>query len=227
MDVKYQDQEFAILDKAANLPVTHNSHMPKDADYLNKLAGQFFNETIYNPHRLDSKTSGLTIVCFNKTTLEAFNAMFRNSEIQKTYTALVKGDIPESGSIDREVFDRKKRKKLSALTEYKRISRFETKELDKNNNPIILNILEINIHTGRWHQIRQHLSGLRFDLVGDTQHGDWDFNKRVMDEVGINRMCLHASKLKFQHPESKENLTITSETPVEFQKIIEHYTSKL
>jgi tRNA pseudouridine65 synthase len=220
MEIIYQDKEFAVLNKAVNLPVTHNSHMPKDALYLNKIAGNYFNENIYNPHRLDSKTSGLTIVCFNKAILESFNHMFRNAEIQKTYTALVKGDIPESGIIDKEIFDRKKRKKLAALTEYERINRIETKALDKNGKTIILNILKIIIHTGRWHQIRQHLSGLRFDLVGDTQHGDWDFNKRVANEIGINRMCLHASELKFRHPITNELLHLKSEVPEDFHAIL-------
>lgn len=220
MNIIYQDKEFAILDKEVNLPVTHNSHMPKDAIYLNKLAGNYFKENIYNPHRLDAKTSGLIILCFNKEVLESFNKMFRNSEIEKTYIALVKGDVPETGIINTPVFDRKKRKKLSALTEFERKQRHETGQTDKNGNPLILNLLKIKLHTGRWHQIRQHLSSLKYDIIGDTQHGDWDLNKKLTNATGIDRICLHAYELKFEHPRTNETLHFKSEIPEVFDTIM-------
>ncbi|MDA3911180.1 MAG: pseudouridine synthase [Bacteroidales bacterium] len=220
MKIIYQDEEFAVLDKEVDLPVTHNSHMPKDAVYLNKLAGNYFNKNIYNPHRLDAKTSGLIILCFNKTVLETFNRMFRDSEIEKNYTAVVKGDIPESGVIDKEVFDRKKRKKLSALTEFEREQREATGQTDKNGDPLILNLLKIKLHTGRWHQIRQHLSSLKYDIIGDTQHGDWDLNKKLTNATGINRICLHASELSFVHPDTGKKLHLKSEIPEVFYAIL-------
>ncbi|MEA1873471.1 MAG: pseudouridine synthase [Bacteroidota bacterium] len=226
MKIVYKDNAFAVLDKEVNLPVTHNSHMPKDADYLNKLAGKYFDKNIYNPHRLDGKTSGLIIVCFDKTTLEQFNQMFRQSEIEKYYVALVKGNVPESGVIDKAVYDRKKRKKLSALTEYERISYRDTGGFDKNGDPLILNILKIKLHTGRWHQIRQHLSSLKYDIIGDTQHGDWDLNKKISNEIEINRICLHASELRFKHPNSEEIIHLKSETPISFFDVIK-FTGKV
>jgi len=222
MKVIYHDAEFAILDKEVNLPVTHNSHMPKDAIYLNKLAGNYFNENIYNPHRLDAKTSGLIILCFNKTVLESFNRMFRDSEIEKNYTAVVKGNVPASGKIDSPVFDRKKRKKLSALTEFEREQRVETDQTDKNGDPLILNLLKIKLHTGRWHQIRQHLSSLKYDIIGDTQHGDWDLNKKLTNATGIKRICLHASELSFTHPVNGGNLHLKSEIPESFHTILNY-----
>ena len=92
MDIIYQDKNFAIVNKAVNLPVTHNSHMPKDAIYLNKLAGDYFNQSIYNPHRLDAKTSGLIIRCFEKEVLECLNEMCRNAEIEGLCSGSVNGD---------------------------------------------------------------------------------------------------------------------------------------
>ena len=227
MKIIFQDENFAVLDKDFGMPVTHNSHMPKDAEYLNKIAGNYFNQNIYNPHRLDAKTSGLIIVCFDKSTLESFNQMFRQSEIEKYYIAVVKGNVPVSGEIDKPVFDRKKRKKLPALTEFERIQRTETEELDKNGDPLILNLLKIKLHTGRWHQIRQHLSSLKYDIIGDIQHGDWDLNKKLANTTKIHRMFLHASELKFKHPASNESMQIVSEIPNDFDEILNFSTFKI
>ncbi len=227
MKIIFQDENFAVLDKDFGMPVTHNSHMPKDAEYLNKIAGNYFNQNIYNPHRLDAKTSGLIIVCFDKSTLESFNQMFRQSEIEKYYIAVVKGNVPVSGEIDKPVFDRKKRKKLPALTEFERIQHTETEELDKNGDPLILNLLKIKLHTGRWHQIRQHLSSLKYDIIGDIQHGDWDLNKKLANTTKIHRMFLHASELKFKHPASNESMQIVSEIPNDFDEILNFSTFKI
>ena len=220
MKILFKDKTFAIIEKEAGMAVTKNSHMSKDADYLNKIAANIFNCNIYNPHRLDAKTSGLIVLCFDKKTTEAFNALFRNKQINKTYHSIVKGNIPGSGTIDKPVFDRKKRKRLNAITHYKRIEQVATGEKDKNGDDLFLNLLEIKTETGRWHQIRQHLSSQKFDIIGDTQHGDWDMNKRIVNEFGFERLFLHASTLDFQHPETGENIRITSDIPVSFKELL-------
>ncbi|MFO7879160.1 MAG: RluA family pseudouridine synthase [Bacteroidota bacterium] len=223
MEIIHQEETFAIVNKPAGLAVTKNSYMQLDADYLNKQAAEVFKENIYNPHRLDAKTSGLIILCFDKETTELFNAMFRQKNIKKTYTAITKGSVPEEGQADKPVFDRKKGKKLPAVTSYKRLEQVDTGEKDKNGDDLYLNLLEIEIETGRWHQIRQHLSGFRYDIIGDTQHGDWDLNKHIREKTGLNRLFLHASGLTFAHPRDKNVVSLTAPKPICFNELLQYY----
>ncbi|HKK68910.1 MAG TPA: pseudouridine synthase [Bacteroidales bacterium] len=225
MKILHQEKRFAVVEKPEGLPVNKNSHMPHDADYLNKQAAAIFGQNIYNPHRLDAKTSGLIILCFDKEITEAFNALFRQKAIKKTYLAVTKGQVPLSGKIDSPVFDRKKRKKQAAETTYKRIDQVSTGQKDKNDQDLYLNLLEIDIQTGRWHQIRQHLSSLRYDIIGDTQHGDWTLNKKITAEHGFHRLFLHALELEFRHPLNGKDLHLSSTVPDTFNKLLQFYKS--
>jgi 23S rRNA-/tRNA-specific pseudouridylate synthase len=88
-------------------------------------------------------------------------------------------------------------------------------------------LLKIKLHTGRWHQIRQHLSSLKYDIIGDIQHGDWDLYKKLANTTKIHRMFLHASELKFKHPASNESMQIVSEIPNDFDEILNFSTFKI
>jgi tRNA pseudouridine65 synthase len=225
MKILHQEKRFAVVEKPEGLPVTKNSHMPHDAKYLNKQAAETFGQNIYNPHRLDAKTSGLIILCFDKEVTEAFNALFRQRAIIKTYLAVTKGQVPLSGKIDTPVFDRKKRKKQAAETTFKRIDQVFTGKKDKNDADLFLNLLEIDIQTGRWHQIRQHLSSLRYDIIGDTQHGDWTLNKEITAEHGFCRLFLHAHRLEFRHPTSNKDIHLSCSMPDSFNNLMQCYKS--
>ena len=83
-----------------------------------------------------------------------------------------------------------------------------------------MSLIEINPETGRWHQIRQHFSRNKFDILGDSHHGDFTLNKIVTEKTGIKRLFLHAGLLEFTHPVTKNKMQLKSENPSEFELII-------
>ena len=158
-------------------------------------------------HRLDRPTSGIVIFARTSKALERLNKMLRDKQIKKTYWAIVKNK-PEKVSDTlihylkknpknnkSTVFPRESEGCKKAILHYKLI-----KELDNYY------LLEIDLETGRHHQIRAQLSAINCAIKGDLKYG---FNRSNPD----GGICLHAREIQFIHPVSKENIDITAQTP--------------
>lgn len=220
--ILYRDEHLILVDKPVDLPVHKNKHMAYDAPYLTKLVGDLTGQWIYNVHRLDAKTSGLVLLAFSSEMARELTQQFERRSVSKTYLAIVKGALGE-GVFDQPVLDRKKGRRVSATTNYRTLQTIRTDLSSKGVDNLELSLVELQPHTGRWHQLRQHCAGQRFDIIGDTQHGDWTLNRLITDRTGAHRLCLHASKLKFQHPVMEETMEITSAAPEIFQEIMSRW----
>lgn len=221
--VLYQDEQILVVDKPTDLPVHKNDFMPHDAPYLTKLAGDLTGKWIYNVHRLDSKTSGVIVLAFSPEVANNLTLQFERREVKKTYFAIVQGE-PGSGSFDRKVVVKKKSKfKKPAITNYKTLKTVQTSISYKEKENVKLSLVKIEPETGRWHQIRQHFAQHRYDILGDSHHGDFTLNKIITDLTGVKRLFLHAGKLEFQHPLNKEHIIFESKIPSEFQLVMDYF----
>lgn len=219
--ILYQDEKIIVVEKPAGLAVHKNDFMPHDAPYLTKLLGDVTGKWIYNVHRLDAKTSGVMVLAFSSETANNLTLQFERKEVVKKYIAVVQGN-PGEGTFNEKVLVKKKSKfKKPAVTHYKTLRSVETEISYKEKNNIVLSLVEITPETGRWHQIRQHFAKNRFDIVGDSHHGDFTLNKIITEKTGINRLLLHASSLEFTHPETQFRKEFVSPVPEEFERIIE------
>ncbi len=218
IDIVFEDKDIAIINKQAGL-VVH----PAQGHYSNTLV----NAILYHikdlsgingeirpgiVHRLDKDTSGLIIIAKNdKAHLELTN-MFQNKEIKKTYLAIVKGKLNKKKGrivtqIGRDRNDRKKMAVLDSLTQGKNaITNF--KVIDQNER---FSLIKVDIETGRTHQIRVHMKYMGYPILGDSVYGRVDSEKRQM---------LHAYKLEFLHPITKEKMEIIAELPDDFKKAL-------
>ncbi len=218
IDIVFEDKDIAIINKQAGL-VVH----PAQGHYSNTLV----NAILYHikdlsgingeirpgiVHRLDKDTSGLIIIAKNdKAHLELTN-MFQNKEIKKTYLAIVKGKLNKKKGrivtqIGRDRNDRKKMAVLDSLTQGKNaITTF--KVIDQNER---FSLIKVDIETGRTHQIRVHMKYMGYPILGDAVYGRVDSEKRQM---------LHAYKLEFLHPITKEKMEIIAELPDDFKKAL-------
>jgi len=221
-EIIYQDNDLVICNKPVNLPVHKNDFMPHDAPYLTKQTGQMLDKSVYNVHRLDSKTSGLIVLALNPEIAKNLTLQFEHKEVEKVYYALVR-ENPESGTFDENVLIKKRGKKKSAITHYKTIESIKTNICYKEFQDINLSLVEINPETGRWHQIRQHFAIHRFDILGDTHHGDWTLNRIITEKTGIKRLFLHAGQLTFTHPVLQQKVHFESPIPDEFQKVLQAF----
>jgi tRNA pseudouridine65 synthase len=218
--VLFKDEYLIVVEKPVDLPVHKNDFMPHDAPYLTKLVGDLTGKWIYNVHRLDSKTSGVMVLAFSSEIARELTLQFERKEVKKMYYAVVQG-IPRGGTFSEKVLVKKKSKfKKPAVTHFKTLKTIETRISYKEKENVKLSLVEIHPETGRWHQIRQHFAKNRFDILGDTHHGDFTLNKIITEKTGIKRLFLHAGRLQFTHPETNNEMDFSSEIPLEFAEVL-------
>ncbi|WP_172594546.1 RluA family pseudouridine synthase [Mariniphaga sediminis] len=219
--VLFQDEQLIVVDKPVGLAVHKNDFMPHDAPYLTKLVGDLTGRWIYNVHRLDAKTSGVIVLAFSPEVAKELTLQFERKEVAKKYVAVVQGNPGEGVFSDKVLVKKKTKFKKPAVTRFKALESVETAISYKDKTGIVLSLVEIIPETGRWHQIRQHFARNRFDIVGDTHHGDFTLNKIITEKTGSNRLLLHAASLEFTHPGTQMRQAFTSPLPEEFKKVLE------
>ena len=158
-------------------------------------------------HRLDRPTTGIVVFAKTSKALERLNKMFSERETQKTYWAVVKNKPPKNEDnlihfLKRNEKNNTSKAHLKEVPESKKAS-LDYKIIKELNNYFAL---EINLHTGRHHQIRAQLQAIGCPIKGDLKYG---FDRSNPDG-GIH---LHARKLHFIHPVSKEEITVIASTP--------------
>jgi tRNA pseudouridine65 synthase len=222
--VLYMDEFIIAVEKPVGLAVHKNDFMPHDAPYLTKLVGEITGRWIFNVHRLDARTSGVIVLTFSSEMAHQLTMQFERREVLKIYIAVVQG-YPGEGVFNNEVrVKNRSQHKMPAVT---RFSTLETNELDiqhKEKNKVELSMVEIIPETGRWHQIRQHFANNRFDIIGDTFHGDFALNRIIGEATGISRLMLHASTLRLSHPHTRELIEFTSPAPADFRTLMDLHT---
>ena len=175
-------------------------------------------------HRLDKDTSGLILVAKDEKTHESLAEQFRSRTVEKSYIALVHGSPRENkGTIDRPIArDRWHRTKMTvaangreALSIWKVRQRFEK-----------FTLVEVEIKTGRTHQIRVHLASINHPVVGDATYNEGRDNtianveiKKAVEKLG--RFFLHAERLAFTHPETSERLSFRTQIPDELKHLLD------
>jgi 23S rRNA pseudouridine1911/1915/1917 synthase len=155
-------------------------------------------------HRLDRPTSGVVIFAKTSKALERMNAQFREKLTDKSYVALVHGKLSNKESLVHEL--RKNEQKNKSFV----VDPGKGKEARLSYNPIKIfdsyTLIEVNLETGRHHQIRCQLAHIGHPLRGDLKYGA----KRSNEDGSI---CLHSAKLLFTHPITKESICIEAELP--------------
>jgi 23S rRNA pseudouridine1911/1915/1917 synthase len=209
-EVVYEDEHLMVVDKPAGV-VTHPAPGHDGVTLAEALP-----EGTGIVHRLDRDTSGLLLVARSEEAREALQALIRDREVTREYTALVEGHPDaESGTIDAPLGrDRANRTVMSTRTDRARqaVTHFEVAERLPRTT-----LLRVRLETGRTHQIRAHLAAIGHPVVGDPQYGGSASGRRI----GLSRQFLHASKLMFRHPFSGEWVRCESKPPVELSHAID------
>jgi len=173
-------------------------------------------------HRLDRETSGILLIGKKRSALKRLHDLLRESALDKRYLALVSGRWPNPVQHIRLALTR-------YLTEEGERRVAVDEEGGKASHSIVrlvrrwekFSLVEVQIKTGRTHQIRVHLTHLGFPLAGDDKYGDFALNK-ALQKVGLKRMFLHAASLKLAHPVSGEPLALEAPLPRELAEFVAH-----
>lgn len=220
VEILYEDDDIIVVNKPKGL-VVHPANGNPDGTLVNALmkickgslsgiGGEIRPGIV---HRLDKDTSGVLIVAKNDKAHLNLCEQIKNRKVKKTYLALTRGVIKENEAtinmpIGRSTTDRKKmavvKNGKEAITHFKVLERYP------NNT-----YLEINLETGRTHQIRVHLSQIGYPIVGDMIYSNGK------NDFGVVGQMLHAWKIKFTHPITGKEMEIEAPLPKYFEKIVE------
>jgi 23S rRNA pseudouridine1911/1915/1917 synthase len=230
LDIIFEDDDLAVINKQAGL-VVHPGAGTAKGTLANAIA---FHFQIQNSklelenragivHRLDKDTSGLIVVAKNEITHEKLSDQFQKREVFKSYLALGHGEIKtDKGTIDQPIArDRRNRLRMAIDAKGRNaLSLWRVREHYEN-----FTLFEVQIKTGRTHQIRVHLASIKHPVVGDTiYNGGRDTNLQnatIMKAIaGLGRFFLHAEKLAFKHPRSGEFMKFESELPSELSNFL-------
>ena len=219
LEVLYEDNDIIVVNKPKGM-VVHpangnpdgtlvNAIMAICKDSLSGIGGEIRPGIV---HRLDKNTSGAIIIAKNDKAHIALSNQLKNHEIKKTYIALVRGIVKENNAtinmpIARSKTDRKKmavdKNGKEAITHFKVLKRFDD-----------CTLLEVNIETGRTHQIRVHLSHIGYAIIGD------DVYSNGKNRWNVKGQCLHAKSLDFKHPITGKQIHIEAPLPKYFIDIL-------
>lgn len=222
LKVVYDDEFLIVIDKPVGI-AAHPSPGWQGATVVGaifaagyQLATSGAAERQGVVHRLDVGTSGLMVVAKNEIAYSSLKDQFRNRTVSKVYHALVQGHMdPTAGTIDAPI-DRHPREDYRfavvangkpSITHYKTLEVFPA-----------VTLLEIELETGRTHQIRVHFSALHHPLVGDLTYGS---DPALAMRLSISRPWLHAKQLAFDHPGSGERMSFNAEYPADLTRSLE------
>jgi len=217
----YEDENLIAIDKPAGIVVYPNliKELFKKFPYL-KNVGRAPRYGIV--HRLDKETSGILLIAKNNKALDFFQSQFKARQVEKKYLALVVGEIRENQGIIKTLIGRSKKDgkkqkiylpgspdskgKRKAITQYRVLEKFKDYTL-----------IEVQIKTGRKHQIRIHFAGILHPVAGDKVYGF----KNQPKPKGLERQFLHANYLKITLP-SGEIKEFKSRLPDELEKVLKN-----
>jgi len=236
LDIVYEDADLAVVNKPAGMMVHAGAGTTEDdrnrGTLVNALLHRFSRLSSAGGelrpgivHRLDKATSGLIVVAKNDESHRKLAAQFAGRQVKKTYIALVHGWMKQDrGTIRSSISrDRVRRTRMTtrrsagreAITHYTVQKRIDSKYGK-------FSLLELQIDTGRTHQIRVHLASLGHPVVGDTLYGaPREIRSKDHATLSLPRNFLHAAKLELQHPRTDGRLSFSRPLPEELSEFLE------
>jgi len=233
LEILYKDEYLVAINKPSGLLV-HKSMIDRHEIYFAmKILRDQIEQWVYPIHRLDKPTSGVLLFALDSYTAKLMSEQFRAHTIQKTYIAVGRGYVEESGLIDhalKEKLDKISDKDLSkykdaqeAITTFKCLAKVELKASVGRYDTVRYSLVELKPKTGRKHQLRRHMKHINHHLLGDTKYGRGEHNKFVREEYAMNRLLLHAISLEFLHPYTQEKLLVKGSLDKVFLTVFQEF----
>lgn len=213
LDIIYEDFDLLIINKQPNI-VVHPTKSHQENTLSNGIAYYFkekgLKRKIRFVNRLDMDTTGILMVAKNSFSHQQIALQFEENKVEKKYKAIVSGivekdddliDLPVGREEDNSIRKTVTKNGQEALTKYKVLERFNNASL-----------LDVQIFTGRSHQIRVHLNHIGHPIIGDTLYDK--------ESPYINRQALHSYYLKIIHPRNKKEIELFASLPNDMENLI-------
>lgn len=226
--IVHRDRFLVIINKAAGLlshPNPGRGHIKESCAFEGRydMEEKCFHSAagrVWLIHRLDQDTSGVLLGALDEKTAQRCREAFEAGVVRKRYLALVRGSVsPQGAWLDHLAVTRDRGRVRTAVLK----SRPPNAELQYTllgfNPAARLSWLDIDLITGRTHQIRVQASSRQHPLAGDDVYGDFDWNRRLRKEFGLRRLFLHARQLEIKHPASGQLLKVEAPLPEDLQRM--------
>lgn len=224
MDILYNDNDLVVVNKPVGV-AAHSGPGWNGPTVLAALEAAGMRISTSGPperqgivHRLDVGTSGAMAVAKSELAYTKLKHAFKERRVHKTYHALVSGHPdPERGTIDAPIARHPSKEWRMAVVDNGRsaITHYRTLEMLPGAA-----LVEVELETGRTHQIRVHFSALGHPCIGDTFYGADEKEARELD---LTRQWLHAVELTFVHPRTKQSMTVTAPYPEDLQRVLARF----
>lgn len=215
LDIIYEDDDILVVNKPSNMPI-HPSLNNYENTLANAVMFYYANQNIAFTfrciNRLDRDTTGLTIIAKHALSAGLLSRSVANREIKRIYNAICTGLVPDSGTINAPIAradDSTIERCINFSNGENAVTHYKKLHYNAERN---LSLIELQLETGRTHQIRVHMKYEGFPLIGDFLYNP--------DYKYIKRQALHSKSLSFIHPITKEQLHFESPLPLDMQSIL-------
>lgn len=238
-DVLYEDDDILAINKPCGL-VVHPT--PLNVGQLTTLAHgllAYLGDDILQVgsplrpgivHRLDKDTSGVILVAKNTKVYLKLVEMFAKRKIKKTYLSLIYGVLEHKKATIDAPLDKFFAGRKMVLSQFasgkKAITHYVVNEVYKLDKNVSVSLVEIDLETGRTHQIRVHFASIGHPVLGDATYGFKKANQLFEEKYGLKRQFLHAAQLQFIHPITKKELTIKAPLLSDLDAVLKQLTTE-
>lgn len=225
LNVVYEDEHLLVLDKPTGVAV-HPGPGHRNDTLVNGLLARYPQIAEVGPpdrpgvvHRLDLDTTGLLIFALTPEAYAELGTAMRARQIKRTYIALVHGNIqPPLGTVDAPIGRDPANRTRQAVVESGRAARTHYRLVESVRGG---SLLEVELETGRMHQIRVHMAAIGFPVMGDPTYKTGATSGANYAVSGLNRQFLHACRLRFTHPMTGREIVVESPLPPDLQLVLD------
>ncbi len=208
--ILFQNKDIIAVNKPEGISI-HN--IEESDNLIQILVAQLNISTLYPIHRLDKETSGVQLFALHEKAAKIYAEEFQQRSVIKKYVGILRGSLSQvEGTWDLPLTDKAEgRKNPQGLSRDRIDCETQFKVLGSTK---YFTLCEFNLITGRQHQIRKHTALLKHALVGDHRYGDKNYNDKIAQIYGLDRMFLHCSYVKIKE------LEFNAPVPKDFENLI-------
>lgn len=233
LEILYQDEHLIAVNKPAGMLV-HRSWLDRhETVFVMQTLRDQIGQHVFTVHRLDKPTSGVLLLALSSEVARLLSQQFENNQINKVYHAVVRGYVPQDGTIDyalteeldkiADKFANPDKAPQPAVSHYRVVTQVEMPVAIGPYQTARYSLVELKPETGRKHQLRRHMTHLRHPIIGDSAHGDLKQNRGMKEHFGCPGLMLHASHMQLPHPVTGEPLSLHARWDHRWQNVITQF----
>ena len=234
IDIIYEDEFLVAINKEAGLLVHRSWLDTGETRFAMQLTRDAVGCHVFPVHRLDRPTSGVLLFAKSSAVARSLTEAFTEHKVTKQYLAVVRGYMPEQGTVDyalsfkpdaiADKFADLDKPAQEAVTHWQSLAQIELPfAVSKKHDTSRYSLVRLTPETGRKHQLRRHMRHLFHHIVGDTSHGDGRHNRFFRTQYSCTRMLLHAQSLALSHPVTGESLLLTAGLDDQWMNVLEAF----